>query len=166
MKTRKLVLGSVLAASALSLLATGVVNARPYGDCDARFGGRYATLERHGLQPAGSPHHLPHHLMKRLDLTEEQRDQMFEITHAQQPAIRKKMKALHKGREALQQAAMAETYDSEAVRALADRQAEIKAELIVMRNATFHSIFTLLTSEQREEITQMKEKGGAGFHRP
>ena len=75
MKTRKLVLGSVLAASALGLLATGVVNARPYGDCDARFGGRYATLERHGRHPGGPPHHL----MKRLDLTEEQRDQMFEI---------------------------------------------------------------------------------------
>ena len=76
------------------------------------------------------------------------------------------MKALHKGREALQQAAMAETYDSGAVRALADRQAEIKAELIVMRNATFNRIYNLLTPEQRKEITQMKEQRGIGFHRP
>lgn len=161
MKARNLVLASVVAAGTLGLLATSVVNARPYGGCDAGFAGRYAKLERHSMHPGGSMRHL----MKRLDLTEEQRDQIFEIKHVQRPVMREKMKELRKGREALQEAAMAETYDSEAVRELADRQAGIQAELIVMRNATFSSIYALLTPEQREEIAQMKEERRETFHR-
>ncbi len=162
MKPRNLVLGSVLAVSTLALLTTGIVNAGPYGDCDAPFGARHATLERRGPPPGGPTHHL----LKRLNLTDEQRDQIFEIHHAQQPAVREKMEALRKGREALRNAAMAENYDSKAVHALADRQAETKAELMVMRNATFNRIYALLTPEQREQIEQMMEKRGEGFHRP
>ncbi len=162
MKPRNLVLGSVLAVSTLGLLTTGIVNAGPYGGCDAPFGARHATLERHGPRPGGPANNL----LKRLDLTDEQRDQIFEIHHAQQPAVREKMEALRKGREALRNAAMAENYDSKAVRTLADRQAAVKAELIVMRNATFNGIYNLLTPEQREQIKQVKEKRGAGLQRP
>ena len=162
MKPRNLVLGSVLAVSTLGLLTTGIVNAGPYGGCDAPFGARHATLERHGPRPGGPAHNL----LKRLDLTDEQRDRVFEIHHAQQPAVREKMEALRKGREALRNAAMAENYDSKAVHALADRQAGVKAELIVMRNATFNRIYTLLTPEQREQIKLMKEKRGTGGQRP
>ncbi len=162
MKPRNLVLGSVLAVSTLGLLTTGIVNAGPCGGCDAPFGARHATLERHGPRPGGPANNL----LKRLDLTDEQRDQIFEIHHAQQPAVREKMEALRKGREALRNAAMAENYDSKAVRTLADQQGMLKAELIVMRNATFNRIYTLLTPEQREQIKQMKKKRGTGFQRP
>ena len=159
MKTRNVVVGSVVAASALGFLATGVVSARPYGGCEADFGGRHAKLEHHSTH-AERP---MRHLMRRLDLTEEQRDQIFEIKYAQRPVMREKMKELRKGRQALQEAAMAETYDSEAVRELANRQAQIQAELIVMRNATFNNVYALLTPEQRKEIAEMKQKRDAAF---
>lgn len=156
MKTRNLVLGSVLAATTLGLLGTGVVSARPYGHCDGVFSGRHAAYQRHGMHRGGPLRHF----MKRLDLTEEQRDQIFEIRHAQRPAVREKMKELRKGREALRDAAMAETYDPDAVRELAEQQAKIQAELIVMRNATRNQIYGLFTAEQREEVARLKEARG------
>jgi len=149
-KTRNLVLASVIAVSTLGFLATGAVSARPYGGCD---GGRHAAFQPHGMHGGGSMRHL----INRLDLTEEQRDQIFAIKHAQRPAIREKMKELRKGREALQEAAMAEPYDAQAVRKLADQQARLRAELIVMRNAAQNKIYALLTPEQREEVAQRKE---------
>jgi protein CpxP len=96
-------------------------------------------------------------MMGRLDLSEQQRDKIFEISYAQEPAVRDKLKALRKVRETLRESATAENYDAQHVRDLADQQAKIQADLAVMRTETFHRIYGLLTPEQKQKLATLKE---------
>lgn len=153
MYKRNVIAATALAVSVLGLSAGAAVSARPFGDCGsnseayhARFGAPDVRQERH-LQ----------HLMKKLDLTEAQRDQVFAIMHGKRPMVREKMKALRAGRRALKDLAMTENYEPEQVRELAEAQAELQTELMVMRTTTFNAVYGLLTPKQREKLAEWKE---------
>lgn len=153
MKKRNLTIGAVAASALIALTAVGTVNARPQGHCESGFGGAHA---------GGSGDHMMgkrlRRMMHKLDLSEAQRDQIFEIMHERMPAAREKMKELRKGRDALHDAARAESYDSEQARALAEAQAAVLAELMVMRTETFNQIYGVLTPEQREKAAQWRKE--------
>jgi len=159
MKKRNVFLSSILAVAVLGLLAAGVGNARPYGERDHER--HHSGGEHHGMQRGGDLRHL----LKRLDLSEEQRDQIFELKHAQRPAMRDKVKELRQGRSALRAAAMAKDYDARQVRQLADAQAKLIADLMVMRTETFHRIYGLLTPEQQQKLAEWKDKRRGHFGR-
>lgn len=159
MKKRNVFLSSILAVAVLGLLAAGVGNARSYGERD--HDRRHHAGEDYGMHRGGELRHL----LKRLDLTDEQRDQIFELKHAQRPAMRDKVKELRKGHRTLRAAAMAQDYDARQVRQLADTQAKLIADLMVMRTETFHKIYALLTPEQQQKFGQWKDKRRGHFGR-
>jgi Spy/CpxP family protein refolding chaperone len=155
MKRRNLLTGAVLGVSLFGLAAVGTVIARPHGGvCDFGLGASAAAL---GGDWGHGGHRL-HRLLRGLDLTEAQRDQVFQIMHQQMPAAREKMKALREGRQALRDAAMGQAYDAQQVRALADAQAKHLSDLIVMRTETFNKVYALLTPEQQAKVAEWKEQ--------
>jgi Spy/CpxP family protein refolding chaperone len=153
MKKRNIVLSTILAGSVLSVAAVGIANADPSGGCGAR--GHHASMHEGRMGHGGFGH-----MFKRLNLTEAQRDQIFQIRYAQKPAMRAKMKELRSGRQALRAAATAENYDAQKVQTLAQAQAKTLADMMVMRTETSHKIYAVLTPEQRQQLSQMRQHRG------
>lgn len=105
--------------------------------------------------------------LRGLDLTEAQRDQIFEIMHAQAPNVRQKSKVARAAHEALRDLAMSAQYDEGRARALATEEAKATADLTLMRVSSEHQIFALLTPGQRKSVQEQKARfeEGRGFDR-
>lgn len=90
--------------------------------------------------------------LRRLDLTEAQRDRVFDILHAQAPDMRRQAKSLHKARQELRDLALSDRYDEGRAKGLADAAAQAMAGMALLRARSDHAIFALLTPEQRQEM--------------
>jgi Spy/CpxP family protein refolding chaperone len=123
-----------------------------------------------GLAPAaraqGEPMHGPmgmHRggpmmMLRGLDLTEVQRDQVFKIFHEQEPAVHEQMKQVRRARADLMKLAAAPSFDESRARQAADAQAKALATLAVMHAQTVHRVRDILTPEQRARMDQMAER--------
>jgi Spy/CpxP family protein refolding chaperone len=98
---------------------------------------------------------LPPHL-RGLELTEAQRDKVFEIMHAQAPLMRDKAKVLHKAEDDLRGLAAAADYSEAGARSLADAAAKAMAEMTLLRAKTDRQVFEVLTPEQRKQLAERK----------
>jgi Spy/CpxP family protein refolding chaperone len=96
--------------------------------------------------------------LRGLDLTEAQRDRIFEITHAQAPLMRQKFKEARTAHEALRDLAISAQYEDGRARVLAAEDAKAGADLALMRVRSEHEIFALLTPEQRKTVQEMKAR--------
>jgi Spy/CpxP family protein refolding chaperone len=84
-----------------------------------------------------------------LKLDEAQADKVFEILHAQAPAVRSATKTLRKANDELRALALSESYDAAKARTLADAASRAMGELALMRADADHRIWSVLTAEQR-----------------
>ncbi|HET6720558.1 MAG TPA: periplasmic heavy metal sensor, partial [Rhodocyclaceae bacterium] len=115
-----------LAAAALITLAAGAMapaQAEPGGGpgaCRTSLGGhdRPGPMGFGGFGDESGP------LLRGLDLSDEQRDRIFELRHAQEPRQREQMKQLRASREALQALSRADSFDAAQARTLADQHAK------------------------------------------
>ena len=153
--------------TAAVLLTVATVWAQPRGGA-GRFGPPGAGFgPGHGLLygPVGD----------RLELTDEQRDQIRGILETQREANlpwHEDMKTL--GTQ-LQEAIDAEPFDEEAVRAVAQQLADVRVELAVSRARAAQEVRSVLTPDQREALGEMRAQrrqlrdsfggGGRGFYR-
>ena len=99
-------------------------------------------------------------LLRDLDLTKEQRDQVFKIFHDQAPALRERAQAAREAREELRKLALAPGFDGAKARPLADTAARAQADIAVMRAEGMSKVVALLTPEQRAKLEQARERGG------
>ena len=102
-----------------------------------------------GLAPAAQAHGEPMQgrmgmhrgapmmMLRGLDLSDAQRDQVFKIFHEQAPAVHEQMKQ---------------------VRQAADAQAKALSTLAVMHAQTVHRVRDVLTPEQRARMDQMAQR--------
>lgn len=112
-----------------------------------------------GAMPRGGPEGLrgePPLLPPFIRLTSEQEDKLFEMRHAQEPALRATTKTLHSAHAQLFSLALADTYDEARAKELAARAAQASGELALMRARLQHAAFTLLTPEQRKRLEQCR----------
>lgn len=148
-------LASLLVAGGLAF-AVPAVHAHPGG---GGFGGGFG-----GGEPRAGMHSL-----RRLDLSEAQRDQIFKLFHDQAPAMRERMKAARDAREELRKAATAATFDGARVRQLADAAGKAHADAAYARAETMSKVAALLTPEQRARLeqsrSQWRERGPRRGHR-
>jgi Spy/CpxP family protein refolding chaperone len=159
MKKRNAVI-TLLVAGVIALATVGAVSASP-GD---RCGGGHAGFG--GPMGHGGGKQI-HRLISKLDLSDEQRDQIFDIMYGQVPAARDKMKELRSGRQALRELTMKPELDEAKVRELANAQSKIIADMMVMRAETFNKVYKVLTPEQRDQATKLMEEHrhhGGGHH--
>ncbi len=105
-------------------------------------------------------------MMRELNLTEAQQDQIFKIHYDQEPALREQMKKVRAAREDLHKAAIAERYDEGQVRRAADAQAKAISDLAVMHVQTMRRVRDVLTPEQRAKFDQFHQRRPGPGPRP
>lgn len=124
------------------------------------------TLNAQPADRAGHMHHMrgDHHrgdgmrFMRRLDLTEAQRDQVKTIFQEQAPAVRERMEAARKAQQELRTMALSPNFDSNRARELADAAAKAHADAAVLRAEGMSRVFALLTPEQRQKLEERRER--------
>ena len=130
---------SIFAAMGLSLLAIPGL-ARPpgmgMGDMDPM-----AHIER---------------LADRLDLSQEQEDQLAEIINATRSDSAQDRKRMRELRQQMQE--LSENFDEGRAQSLADEMGQITARQTYTRLSTMAKVNSVLTPEQREKMAEMKEK--------
>ncbi|NVK22152.1 MAG: Spy/CpxP family protein refolding chaperone [Kangiellaceae bacterium] len=101
-----------------------------------------------------------HHemMMKKLELTEEQRSQveaLHDSKSGQMQALQSQMKDVKKQ---LHQAMKSDSFDAGLVRTLLHRQADLKADMMVQKNSHRQQMKTILTAEQQAKMHEIKSK--------
>jgi Spy/CpxP family protein refolding chaperone len=157
MSFTKRTLSTILIAGAL--MGAGVAMAQPAPasgapGAPALQDGRGDHGERGGPGGWHRGHGGPERMLRGLNLSQEQKDQVFNLVHAQQPAMREKMKALHQARKEVRKITLSDNYDAARVRQIATAQSQTLIELGTMRADLEHKIYTLLTSEQKQQLAQ------------
>lgn len=104
---------------------------------------------------------MPPHL-RGLNLSEAQRDKIFEIMHAQAPLMREKAKAVRKAEDDLRALAAADDYSDAKARTLADTAAKAISEMSLARARAERQVFETLTPEQRRQLADWRVSGGPG----
>jgi Spy/CpxP family protein refolding chaperone len=131
--------------------------------------GAHAQPAPNGMQHArfhhGGGHHGEMRGLRAVDLTEAQRDQIFNIRHEQAPALRDQMKKVRAAHDELRKLALADKFDQAAVRHAADTQAKAISDMAVLRAQTTNRVRAVLTPEQRTKLDQMREQRREG-HKP
>lgn len=97
--------------------------------------------------------------MSSLNLSEAQRDKVFEVMHAQAPALRDKGKAVRSADEALRKLVLSPDYTEPKARALADGAAKAAADMALARAKVERQVLEVLTPEQRKTLADMKQPG-------
>jgi protein CpxP len=121
------------------------------------FGLGSGALAQSDERPGAMPSHGMHRMLRHLDLSDAQRDQVFKIFHDQSPAMHERMKAARAAREDLQKLAAASAFDRQRARAIADTEAKAIADMEVMRAESLARVREVLTPEQRAKLDQMRE---------
>jgi protein CpxP len=85
-------------------------------------------------------------------LTEDQRDKVFEIMHAQMPNLRAREKEIRRAHEGLIKLSLNTEFDDIKAKALANASAEAMSDVALMHARIDNKIFGLLTPEQRKQI--------------
>lgn len=98
--------------------------------------------------------------MRRLDLTDAQRDQVKNIFQEQAPAVRERMEAARKAQQELRSMALSPNFDSARARDLADTAAKAQADAAVLRAEGMSKVYALLTPEQRQKLEERRERHG------
>jgi Spy/CpxP family protein refolding chaperone len=102
----------------------------------------------------------PEMMLRGLDLTEAQRDQIFKIHHDQAPAIHEQMKLMRRAREELMQAGKADRFDEARARQAADSLARAVSAMAVMHTQTLNRVRAVLTPEQRRRLDERPGRRG------
>jgi len=93
-------------------------------------------------------------MLRGLELTAEQREQVSAIFKEQAPAFRERANAAHAAHAALRKGALDPNAD---VRALADAVGKAHADAALLRAETMRRVTALLTPEQRTKLEQARE---------
>jgi protein CpxP len=150
-----------LAAAGLALaipLAVAATQGGPSGggDCGAMEGRGH-----HGMHGGdmGHPGRMGPHYLRGLNLTEAQRDKVFEIQHAQAPVMRDMAKAHQKAEDELRKLAAGPDFSEAKAKSLSDAVGKSVGEMAMARVRTDRLIFEVLTPEQRQQAAEMKPAG-------
>ncbi|QID16722.1 Spy/CpxP family protein refolding chaperone [Nitrogeniibacter mangrovi] len=152
MNKRTKIIGAFLAASSIALAVPFVAQARPGGG-DSGFGGCGSHGQRMAMAWGQGGHHGGG-LLRTLDLSEAQRDKIFELRHALAPQMHEEMKTVRSASQALRGMMQQDAYDEAKVKALTEQRAAAMSRMAQLRLRNQHEIYQLLTAEQREQLQQ------------
>ena len=94
-----------------------------------------------------------------LNLSEAQRDKVFEIMHGQAPAMRDKGKAVRNAEESLRKLVLSPEYSEPKARELANEAAKAMSEMSLARAKAERLVYEVLTPEQRKQLADLKASG-------
>jgi len=149
------VLGACLLASSLALGLPATASADDLRQVSApgewRGGGHYRGMRGGGMHDGGGMR-----MLRGLDLTDAQRDQIFQIHYAQMPEMRAQRMAARAARKELRDLALAPEYDAAKAKAAADAYAGASAQLALMRVDSMRKVLAVLTPEQRKQLEERR----------
>ena len=145
----------LFAAVALLAIAPLMVQAAP---------GLHGHAAGHG---AGEDARMLEHIMDRLELTEDQIQQVHGLVEPHQASFEVMHEQMVAARDTMVNAIHAETLDETAIRDAAAAKGEIDAELGVARATLLQEIRSVLTADQLAEMNEMfaEMKAYQGLHR-
>lgn len=111
-----------------------------------------------GVGPGMEGGRMPPYLHS-LNLSEAQRDQVFEIMHGQMPAMRDKGKAVRNAEESLRKLVLSPEYNEPKARELANDAAKAMSEISLARAKAERLVYDVLTPEQRKLLADRKAPG-------
>ena len=124
--------------------------------------------QRANWAESGVPRHL-----HALNLTQDQQDKIFAITHEQAPVKYAQHKQQRETMEALRTLAQADKFDEAKAQQLADQLGKLEKERVLNRLKTEATINAVLTPEQRAKAREFKgpqhggwDKDGRGRNEP
>lgn len=97
-------------------------------------------------------------MAEKLNLSDEQKAQIKQITEAEKTKVEPIFAALKENHQKLEALTADGSFDEAKVQALATEQGNLSAQLIVEKERTKSQIFQILTPEQREQAKQFKEQ--------
>lgn len=148
----KRILTIAAAALTAATLFAGTAQAAPPAGCDGSGMGPRAAGFHHGGPKGLAALERIEAKLERLDLSDEQREQVRGVIDAARPEFRKIADGLRANRKEMRGAMHSETFDEQAVRRIADRQGDLVADMIVLRGKVKSQVSALLTEEQRQQL--------------
>ena len=170
MKTRNIIL-TILAAVLVAV--PGTVVAQSGSGYGPGGGGGYGPHGGHhgglaGEDGGGTLQFLEHmlpRLAERLELSDEQVAEIQAILDEEGPIIEGYVEDLRSGRETWRETHDPAVFNEGAVRAFAESQGVIHADLMVAADRAKAGIFQVLSLEQREQLEEMRGDRGKRFMR-
>ena len=135
------------------------MNGRHGPACDGHRGGA-----KDGARDGKFTHGIPPYL-RGVDLTEAQRDKLFNLMYAQMPTMREQGKLRHKTMQELRALSSAESFDDTKAQQLATQLASIEKDMVLARARNDAKVFAILTPEQRlraQDARKAREERGHG----
>lgn len=113
-----------------------------------------------GVGPAMEREKMPQYL-RQLNLSEAQRDWVFEIMDGQATAMREKVKAARNAEESLRKLILSTEYTETKARELSASAAKATADLALARAMAERQVYAVLTADQRSQLAKLKAAGKA-----
>lgn len=95
-------------------------------------------------------------MLRGLDLTEAQRDKIFELRHDLEPKMREQMKVARAADQALRDMMSEGKYDEARVKTLTEQRSAAMSRMAQMKFASQNEVYQLLTDEQKAELQQRR----------
>ncbi len=140
-----------------SLLLIGNVSAFGRGPCQG-FGGLQEGHSPMMGMPFKSPMGRLFRMAEKLELSKEQRDQIWNIMDENRREMRVYMESLYEGRKEMRRIGSSATYDELEARKLAEAQGKTLAEVIYLKLQVKNRIKSILTAEQQAKFAEMRGK--------
>jgi Spy/CpxP family protein refolding chaperone len=141
--------------AALLLAVSGMAVAEDYD----RGPGYKGKRPQRGMQAAPrSPVEGVMRAIRRLDLSDEQKEAIWNIAHDLKGELHPVMVEMRDGQRQLKELLRAGDFDKGAVAALADKEGDLVARRIMLTSEALAGIFSQLTEEQKSELAAMAEK--------
>jgi len=96
-------------------------------------------------------------VLHHLDLSNDQQSEIEDIMTAKKPQMKAIHQQMKEGREAVHALSNSTSYDAEAVSNIANDQANLMVQAIVLHAETKADIFKVLTPEQRQQLAEKFE---------
>ena len=178
MKATKHLITSLFLAGGLALAATPALHAEPAqarahmqmsGDAKPscpmagqwkHHGGKHHSGKRHGGQQHGmmGSHGMQPHFLRGLDLTEAQRDKVFDILYPLVPEQRAHFKAVRDLKKQQHDLVLSKDFDAGKLKKLVEAENKAKTDFRVKMATAHNKVYQQLTDEQKAKIAERKAR--------
>ena len=110
------------------------------------------------MMPGDMGDHVPPFL-RGLNLTQEQRDKIFDITYAQIPTLRKTGEQMRDLRRQVMDMTLSDKYDAAKLKQLVEQQSQLQAKMQIAMADSRHQIYQVLTADQRKQLAERQQRG-------
>ncbi|CAM5222570.1 hypothetical protein CDEF62S_02535 [Castellaniella defragrans] len=143
-------LALVAAMAAAPMMASAATDGGPDGGYDGAGSHPHQNMHRgHDMRGGWSGP-----MLRKLNLTQDQQDQIFKIRHDQAQAFYDQRKALRIAAKSLHEVTTADSFDQAKAKQAADAMGQAESQLALLRAQTQAQIRAVLTPEQRQKLSE------------